>query len=104
MPAKTRKPAPVRLDLDQLGELVNYYDDELADVREKLITDIARIEQENRVIENRIKEFNKRKQELAHERAERSRAIRAVKHELHQRLRNNSPQRQRRVADRGSRT
>ena len=100
MPAKTRKPAPVRLDLEQLGDLENYYDDELADVREKLITDIARIEQENRVIDGRIKEFNKRKQELAHERAERSRAIRAVKHELHQRLRTDSPQRQRHAAGR----
>ena len=100
MPAKTRKPAPVRLDLEQLGDLENYYDDELADVREKLITDIARIEQENRVIDGRIKEFNKRKQELTHERAERSRAIRAVKHELTQRLRTDSPQRQRHAAGR----
>lgn len=100
MPSKASKPAPDRLDLDQLGELENYYDDELADVREKLIDDIARIEQENRVIDGRIKEFNRRKQELAHERAERSKAIRAVKHELHQRLRNDSPQRQRRAVGR----
>ena len=100
MSSKVRKPAPDRLDLDQLGELENYYDDELADVREKLIDDIARIEQENRVIDGRIKEFNRRKQELAHERAERSKAIRAVKHELSQRLRNNSPQRQRRAVGR----
>ena len=100
MPSKARKPAPDRLDLDQLGELENYYDDELADVREKLIDDIARIEQENRVIDGRIKEFNRRKQELAHERAERSKAIRAVKHELSQRLRNDSPQRQRRAVGR----
>jgi hypothetical protein len=100
MSSKARKPAPDRLNLDQLGELENYYDDELADVREKLIDDIARIEQENRVIDGRIKEFNRRKQELAHERAERSKAIRAVKHELSQRLRNDSPQRQRRVAGR----
>jgi hypothetical protein len=97
MSSKTRKPAPDRLDLDQLGELENYYDDELADVREKLIDDIARIEQENRVIDGRIKEFNRRKQELAHERAERSKAIRAVKHELHQRLRPDAPQRQQRA-------
>ena len=97
---KASKPAPDRLDLDQLGELENYYDDELADVREKLIDDIARIEQENRVIDGRIKEFNRRKQELAHERAERSKAIRAVKHELSQRLRNDSPQRQRRAVGR----
>ena len=100
MSSKARKPAPDRLDLDQLGELENYYDDELADVREKLIDDIARIEQENRVIDGRIKEFNRRKQELAHERAERSKAIRAVKHELSQRLRNDSPQRQRRAVGR----
>jgi hypothetical protein len=100
MPSKASKPAPDRLDLDQLGELENYYDDELADVREKLIDDIARIEQENRVIDGRIKEFNRRKQELAHERAERSKAIRAVKHELSQRLRNDSPQRQRRAVGR----
>jgi chromosome segregation ATPase len=100
MPSKASKPAPDRLDLEQLGELENYYDDELADVREKLIDDIARIEQENRVIDGRIKEFNRRKQELAHERAERSKAIRAVKHELSQRLRNDSPQRQRRAVGR----
>lgn len=100
MSSKARKPAPDRLDLDRLGELENYYDDELADVREKLIDDIARIEQENRVLDGRIKEFNRRKQELAHERAERSKAIRAVKHELSQRLRNDSPQRQRRAVGR----
>ena len=100
MSSKARNPAPDRLDLDLLGELENYYDDELADVREKLIDDIARIEQENRVIDGRIKEFNRRKQELAHERAERSKAIRAVKHELSQRLRNDSPQRQRRAVGR----
>lgn len=98
MPAKTRKPAPDRLDLEQLGDLENYYDDELAEVREKLITDIARIEQENRVLDGRIKEFNKRKQELAHERAERSRAIRSVKHELSQRTRTNPPPNKRRTA------
>ena len=100
MPADTRTPDAERLDLDQLGDLENYYDDELVDVRETLITDITRIEQENRAIDSRIKEFNMRKQELAHERAERSRAIRAIKHELHQRMRNDSPQRQRRAAGR----
>ena len=71
MPSKASKPAPDRLDLAQLGDLENYYDDELANVREKLIDDIARIEQENRVIDGRIKEFNRRKQERAHERAPR---------------------------------
>ena len=100
MPSKASKPAPDRLDLAQLGDLENYYDDELAGVREKLIADIARIEQENRVVDGSIKEFHRRKQELAHERAERSKAIRAVKHELHQRLRNDSPQRQRRAVGR----
>ena len=58
----------------------HYYCNELADVREKLIDGIARIKQENRVVDGRIKAFNRRKQELAHEP---SKAIRSVKHELH---------------------
>ena len=100
MPDSPQKTDSERLDLDQLGDLENFYDDELVDARENLITDIAGIEQENRSIEARIKELNMRKQELAHERAERSRAIRAIKHELSQRMRSDSPQRQRRAAGR----
>ena len=100
MPDSPQKTDSERLDLDQLGDLENFYDDELVDARENLITDIAGIEQENRGIEARIKELNMRKQELAHERAERSRAIRAIKHELSQRTRSDSPQRQRRAAGR----
>ena len=100
MPPNSRPPDSERLALDQLGDLENYYDDELTDVRETLIIDLTSIEQENRAIDGRIKELNMRKQELAHERAERSRVIRAIKHELHQRMRNDSPQRQRRVTGR----
>jgi hypothetical protein len=90
-----KRPAPERLDLDQLGDLENYYDDELADVREKLIADVARIEDENRQADARIKAFNVRKQELNQQRAERARAIRAVKHELSQRMRVDTPMRRR---------
>lgn len=93
-----KRPAPDRLDLSKLGDLENYYDDELASVREALILDLARIEDEARQADARIKAFNVRKQALNEERAARARTIRAVKHELSQRLRADAAPTRRRTA------
>lgn len=80
-------PRPPELSADAIGDLTLYSEDELARLREKLIDDISRIEQENRQCDKRIKDFNVRKHELQQERADRSRTIRAVRHTLMQRQR-----------------
>jgi uncharacterized protein YeeX (DUF496 family) len=78
---------PPELDLEALGDLTLYSDDELSALREKLIDDISRIEGEAKQCDKRIKDFNIRKQELQQERADRSRAIRAVRNVVMQRSR-----------------
>lgn len=83
MPPKKPKPFAV----PELSKLDHYRDDELYDLREQLLADITRIEGERRQADERIKAFNIRKQELDEERADRARAIRAVKHMLNQRQR-----------------
>lgn len=80
-------PRPPELSLDAIGDLTLYREEELADLYEKLLDDIARIEEENRRCDKRIKDFNMRKQELIQERADRSRAIRAIRNVRHQRAR-----------------
>lgn len=82
-----KKPAPDALNLAKLGKLENYTDDEIAELRERLIDDVARIERESVQLQERISELNRRRSDLQHERAERAKALRAAKHELHQRNR-----------------
>lgn len=82
-----KKPAPDALTPEAVGDLENYYDDQLQELRERILTDLARIDDEYRQADKRIKDFNVRKQQLMQERAERARVLRALKHELHQRMR-----------------
>lgn len=70
---------PPELDLAALGDLTLYSEEELSQLREKLIDDLSRIDEENKQADKRIKAFNMRKQELMEERADRARAIRAIK-------------------------
>lgn len=75
------------LSRDKIGDLSTYAEDELANLRELLILDLTRIDDEGKLADRRIKAFNQRKQELAHERAERASMLRAIKHQLSQRTR-----------------
>lgn len=70
------------LSLEALGNLANYDHDELAQLREKCIDDLARIDQEGRHHDRKIKEHNQAKNDLMHTRAQRGKALRALKHEL----------------------
>ena len=76
---------PPELDLDALGDLTLYSDQELSQLREKLIDDVDRIEQERKRCDKRIKDFNIRKAELDQERANRARALRAIRDVRHRR-------------------
>lgn len=75
------------LSREHVGDLSGYAEDELANLRELVILDLSRLDDEVRQADRRIKAFNQRKQELAHERAERGALIRAIKHQLSQRSR-----------------
>lgn len=85
------KPKKDQLLLEELGNLASYDEDELAELREKLHGAYAQTERDAATIRGRIKEFNVRLAELDKERADRAKALRAVKHELAQRLRVPSP-------------
>lgn len=80
MPPK--KSARDLLASDALGNLQNYDHDELAALREKLIEDLSRIDQEQRHHDEAIKFHNVAKQGLTQQRADRGRALRAIRHEL----------------------
>jgi hypothetical protein len=87
----TKKPKAESLKLEDLGNLDNYEDDELVWLREKLIADVERIQSESAHHAKRIAELNRARNDLQREQAERARALRAVKHTLHQRARNEGP-------------
>jgi hypothetical protein len=80
-----KKPKAESLELEDLGSLENYADDELVWLREKLIADVERIHQESAQAQKRIKELNHSRHLLQEEAARRARALRAVKHQLTQR-------------------
>jgi predicted nuclease with TOPRIM domain len=82
--AKSKEPS---LELEDLGKLENYADEELLWVREKLIADVERIQGESAHHAKRIKELNQARHQLQEEAARRARALRAVKHTLSQRQR-----------------
>lgn len=70
------------LALDALGNLANYDTDELTELREKYIADLERIDQEGRHHDRKIREHNVAKNDLMHQRGQRGKALRALKHEL----------------------
>jgi hypothetical protein len=80
-----KKPKSESLELEDLGSLDNYSDDELVWLREKLISDVERIHQESAQAQKRIKELNHSRHLLQEEAARRARALRAVKHQITQR-------------------
>jgi len=80
-----KKPKAESLELEDLGSLDSYEDDELVWLREKLITDVERIHQQSAQAQKRIKELNHSRHLLQEEAARRARALRAVKHQLTQR-------------------
>ena len=73
------------LTLDALGDLSARNDEELLWLRERLIMDVERIQQESAQAQEEIKNLNRRRHELKAESAQRARALRAVKHVLRQR-------------------
>lgn len=87
----TKKPQPESLDLEDLGNLDAYSEDELIWTREKLIMDVERIQTESAEHAKRIAELNRARNDLQREQAARARALRAVKHTLHQRAREERP-------------
>jgi hypothetical protein len=74
------------LAVEDLGDLANYREDELAALREKLIANEQRIHQEGQHLQRRIKELNQARSDLQHELAENARSMRAVKHQLGRRV------------------
>lgn len=84
MPKLPKAPA---LNVEDLGDLAQYSEDELVRLREKLIDNERRIQQESVHLAKRIKEINQARSDLQHELAENARSMRAVKHTLGQRAR-----------------
>jgi hypothetical protein len=75
------------LQVEDLGALDHYDEDELVRLREKLITNEQRIHQESVHLGKRIKELNQARNDLQQEVAQNARSMRAVKHQLSQRAR-----------------
>lgn len=84
MPKLPKAPA---LNLEDLGDLSRYTEDELVRLREKLIANEGRIHQESAHLQRRLKEINQARNDLQHELAENARSMRAVKHVLGQKAR-----------------
>jgi hypothetical protein len=75
-----KKPHRESLELEDLGNLEHYSEDELLWLREKLIADVERIQKETAQVGKRIKELGHSRHLLQEEHARRGKALRAVKH------------------------
>jgi hypothetical protein len=82
-----KMPKTESLQVEDLGDLERYDEDELVRLREKLIANEQRIHQESVHLLKRIKELNQARNDLQQEVAENARSMRAVKHQLSQRAR-----------------
>lgn len=82
-----KMPKTESLQVEDLGELAHYDEDELVRLREKLIANEQRIHQESVHLAKRIKELNQARNDLQHEVAQNARSMHAVKHQLSQRAR-----------------
>ena len=82
-----KMPKTESLQVEDLGELDHYDEDELVRLREKLISNEQRIHQESVHLQKRIKELNQARNDLQQEVAQNARSMRAVKHQLSQRAR-----------------